>query len=121
NQDGSVNSAANPAASGSIVSVFANGLGSITPQQSDGALINLPLPTNDFPATVEALVPDPNSPRGVGTMQVPAEVTYDGPAPFRVAGISQVNFRLNTNIGATYRVGVAGGFSQVFRIFVITQ
>lgn len=121
NQDGSVNSAANPAASGSIVSVFANGLGSITPQQADGALVNLPLPNNVFPATVQALVPDPNSPRGIGTMQVAAEVTYNGPAPFRVAGVSQINFRLNTNIGATYRIGVAGGFSQVFRIFVTPQ
>ena len=118
NQDGSVNSAANPAASGSIVSVFANGLGSITPRQPDGALINLPLPNNDFPATVQALVPDPLSPRGLGTIVVAADVTYNGPAPFRVAGISQVNFRLNTNIGTTYRVGVAGEFSQVFRIFV---
>ena len=121
NQDGSVNSATNPAASGSIVSVFANGLGSIAPQQADGALVNLPLPNNVFSATVQALVPDPNSPRGLGTIQVAAEVTYNGPAPFRVAGISQINFRLNTSIGATYRVGVAGGFSQVFRIFVTAQ
>jgi len=28
---------------------------------------------------------------------------------------------LNTNIGTTYRVGVAGEFSQVFRIFVTPQ
>lgn len=118
NQDGSVNSAANPAASGSIVSVFVNGLGSIAPQQTDGALIDLPLANNVFPATVQALVPDPLSPRGLGTMEVAAEVTYYGPAPFRVAGVSQVNFRLNTNIGVTYRVGVAGGFSQGFRIVV---
>jgi len=121
NQDGSVNSATNPAASGSVVSVFANGLGSITPQQADGALVDLPLPNNVFPASVEALVPDPNSPRGIGTMEVAAEVLYNGPAPFRVAGISQVNFRLNTNIAATYRVGVAGIFSQVFKIFVTPQ
>ena len=121
NQDGSVTSVTNPAASGSLVSVFANGLGSITPQQADGALVNLPLPNNVFAATVQALVPDPNSPRGLGTKEVAAEVTYNGPAPFRVAGISQVNFRLNTNIGATYRVSVAGGFSQVFRIFVTPQ
>jgi hypothetical protein len=51
-------------------------------------------------------------------MQVPVDVIYDGPAPFRVAGVSQIDFRLNTNVGATYRIGVAGGFSQVFRIFV---
>jgi uncharacterized protein (TIGR03437 family) len=121
NQDGSVNSATNPAALGSVVSVFANGLGSITPQQADGALVDVPLPNNVFSATVKALVPDPNSPRGTGTMEVAAEVLYYGPAPFRVAGISQVNFRLNTNIAATYRVGVAGEFSQVFKIFVTPQ
>jgi uncharacterized protein (TIGR03437 family) len=121
NQDGSVNSATNPAALGSLVSVFANGLGSITPQQADGALINLPLPNNVFQATAEALVPDPLSPRGLGTKEVPAEVTYYGPGPFRVAGISQINFRLNTTIGTTYRVSVAGVFSQVFRIFVAQQ
>jgi uncharacterized protein (TIGR03437 family) len=121
NQDGSVNSATNPAVLGSIVSVFANGLGSITPQQAEGALVNLPLANNVFLVTVQALVPDPNSPRGVGRIEVAAEVTYNGPAPFRVAGISQVNFRLNTNIGAIYRVGVAGEFSQVFRIFVTPQ
>ena len=118
NQDGSVNSAAIPAASGSIVSVFANGLGSIAPQQVEGALINLPLANNVFSATVQASVPDPLNLRGLGTKEVAAEVTYYGPAPFRVAGISQVNFRLNTNIGVTYRVGVAGGFSQGFRIFI---
>lgn len=121
NQDGSVNSAANPAASGSIVSIFANGLGSIAPQQADGALVDLPLPNNVFPATVQALVPDPLGPRGLGTIEVAAEVTYYGPAPFRVAGVSQINFRLNTNTGVRYRVGVAGGFSQVFRIFVTPQ
>src|SRR3984957_5278921 len=121
NQDGGVNAAANPAAPGSIVAVFANGLGSITPEQADGALINLPLPNNVFPATVQASIPDPNSPRGVGTIEVAAEVAYYGPAPFRAAGVSQINFRLNTSIGATYRVGVAGGFSQVFRIFVTPE
>ncbi|MEO8096965.1 MAG: hypothetical protein ABI811_04645 [Acidobacteriota bacterium] len=121
NQDGSINSAVNPAAPGSLVSVFVNGLGSITPQQADGALINLPLPNNVFPATVQASVPDGSPPRGLGRKEVAAEVTYNGPAPFRAAGISQINFRLNTNIGVTYRVGVAGGFSQVFRIFVTAQ
>lgn len=119
NQDGSANSAANPAALGSIVSVFVNGLDTITPQQADGALINLPLPNNVFPATVQAIVPAP-FPRGI-PQEVAAEVTYNGPAPFRVAGVSQINFRLNTNLGAIYRVGVAGGFSQVFRIFVTPQ
>jgi uncharacterized protein (TIGR03437 family) len=43
NQDGTYNSADNPAAPGSIVTVYATGLGPITPAQPDGSLIGLPL------------------------------------------------------------------------------
>jgi len=45
NQDGSVNSAANPAPPNSIVSIYATGLGPINPPQADGSLVGLPLQT----------------------------------------------------------------------------
>ena len=38
NQDGSVNSVGNPAAPGSIMSIFATGLGPISPAQKDGSV-----------------------------------------------------------------------------------
>jgi uncharacterized protein (TIGR03437 family) len=81
NQDGTYNSASNPAAPGSIVTVYATGLGPITPSQPDGSLIGLPLPANTFTFGVEAIY-------------VPFEVQYAGPAPTLVAGVSQINFRI---------------------------
>jgi uncharacterized protein (TIGR03437 family) len=53
NQDGTVNSAANPVAPGSIVSVFATGLGPITPLQADGSSWKMPLPVNQLPVSLQ--------------------------------------------------------------------
>jgi uncharacterized protein (TIGR03437 family) len=47
NQDGTVNSADHPAPPGSIVAVFATGLGPIQPAQADGSLVEFPLPMRD--------------------------------------------------------------------------
>jgi uncharacterized protein (TIGR03437 family) len=44
NQDGTVNSASNPAMIGSVVSIFGTGLGAIEPVPSDGSIGGLPLP-----------------------------------------------------------------------------
>jgi uncharacterized protein (TIGR03437 family) len=121
NQDGSANSSTNPAAPGSLVSVFVNGLGTVSPQPTDGSLINLPLAKNFVPATVQALVPGLPLFHGGGVVtQVPAEVTYYGPAPFRVAGISQINFRLNPQ-ATGYIVSLADKTSQVFTVFTAGQ
>ena len=49
NQDGSFNSASNPAQVGSTVTVFATGLGAINPPQPDGAIVGVPLPANVLP------------------------------------------------------------------------
>jgi uncharacterized protein (TIGR03437 family) len=96
NQDGTVNSAQHPAPSGSIVSVFATGLGPIRPAQEDGIVIGLPLPENSLAAT--AFI-NTRTPFG-GQIRIPLEVQYAGPAPFQVAGFSQVNVRLPTGPGS---------------------
>ncbi|HTQ54663.1 MAG TPA: hypothetical protein VMI94_09405 [Bryobacteraceae bacterium] len=88
NQDGSFNSPSNPAPVGSIVSVFATGLGPINPPQPDGAFVGLPLPSNTLADFVYYLYDT----FFIGTISVPCEVTYAGPAPFEVAGVSQINF-----------------------------
>jgi uncharacterized protein (TIGR03437 family) len=101
NQDGTINSANHPAPVGSVVSVFATGLGPITPPQADGTLVGLPLPANNvLPVGVQAPTPifEPCHP-GVqscfpGPSYISFEVTYAGPAPYLVAGASQINFRI---------------------------
>lgn len=92
NQDGSYNTADNPAAPGSIVSVWATGLGPITPAQADGAPIGLPLPVNNLTFSVEAVYL--LGPHGVVEEDVPFSVQYAGPAPTLVAGVSQINFQV---------------------------
>jgi uncharacterized protein (TIGR03437 family) len=95
NQDGSVNSAANPAEFGSIVSIFATGLGPISPPQADGALVGLPLPVNELPVQVDLQCT--SLPCGVLGLPGP-EVVYSGPAPFLIAGASQINFKATPQI-----------------------
>jgi uncharacterized protein (TIGR03437 family) len=93
NQDGTLNTAANPAPVGSTVSVFATGLGAITPPEADGAIIGSPLPADVLPAEVYW-----QSGSLIGLVSSPLDVTYAGPAPFEVAGVSQVNFVVGGNV-----------------------
>jgi len=94
NQDGTYNTASNPAPVGSIVSVWATGLGPITPALPDGTPIGLPLPTNQFVFGVKAVYTI-GIPFGT-EFDTPFDVQYAGPAPTLVAGVSQINFRVGT-------------------------
>jgi len=88
NEDGTVNSAANHAKLGSIVSVFGTGFGSLYPPPKDGQILTGTLPT--LAALVQVLY-----------QGLPLEVTYAGPAPTLVAGVTQVNFRLPAFTGTS--------------------
>ena len=94
NQDGTLNTAANPAPVGSTVSIFATGLGAITPPEADGAIVGTPLPADALPAQVYWL----GSGFFAGLIAFPLDVTYAGPAPFEVAGASQINFVVGGNV-----------------------
>jgi uncharacterized protein (TIGR03437 family) len=79
NQDGTLNSADNPAPPGSVVTLYATGTGPVAPLGPDGAVVtadSLPLAT--LPVTVQV----------GGT---PASVMYAGGAPGIVQGVMQVN------------------------------
>ncbi|HVV43803.1 MAG TPA: hypothetical protein VHC72_01320, partial [Bryobacteraceae bacterium] len=89
NQDGTLNSALNPAPQDSIVAVFATGLGPVNPRQPDGSLVPAsPLPVNAYSVTIGV-------PFHIGVVPamsyLPAD--YAGPAPFQISGTSQINFR----------------------------
>jgi uncharacterized protein (TIGR03437 family) len=94
NQDGSINSTSNPAQVGSVVTVYATGLGPIEPAQPDGGIVGLPLPENVLPVTLTwELQCCPVL--WLGPSSAPITVQYAGPAPFEVAGVSQINFVVN--------------------------
>ncbi len=120
NQDGSVNSAANPAKVGSTVSIFATGLGAIDPPQPDGAIVAPPVPANVLPVYLSWVGPYNQffTPLNIITPQ------YAGPAPYEVAGVSQINFVVpNTFSNETYQPFYlnAGGTSPGFQIHVAQQ
>lgn len=81
NEDGTVNSATNPANAGSIVSLFATGLGQTNPPASDGAIANGVLALATAPISVL-----------IGSL--PAYVVYAGAAPGEVNGVYQINVRI---------------------------
>jgi uncharacterized protein (TIGR03437 family) len=86
NQDGSLNSGANPAARGSIVSLYGTGEGAISPALPAGYLsISTPFSLPTHPVTVN-----------IGGQ--PAEVIYAGEAPFEPAGVFQINVRIPATI-----------------------
>ncbi len=81
NQDTTLNSASQPAARGSTVSVYATGVGAMNPQLQDGEVV--PVGAASAPVAPIAI----NFYSGVA-----ASVTYAGPAPGLVAGVLQINF-----------------------------
>ena len=87
NQDSSVNSPANPARIGSVVSIFATGEGQTSPAGVDGK------PGSDP-------VPHPILPVSVTIGGLPATIEYMGGAPAQVAGLMQVNARMSTKVGS---------------------
>jgi uncharacterized protein (TIGR03437 family) len=87
NQDGTVNSAANPAARGSVVSIYATGEGQTSPAGVTGSVTGSGLKTPLLPVTITI--------GGIG-----ATVQYAGSAPASVAGLLQVNAVVPPGISA---------------------
>lgn len=87
NADTSPNSAANPAAKGSVVVVYATGEGQTNPPGTDGLIAgaNPPKPQLPVTATVGGLA---------------ATIEYVGGAPQLAAGTLQVNIRMSPNVAS---------------------
>jgi uncharacterized protein (TIGR03437 family) len=87
NQDGTINSVANPAPRGSYVTIYAEGAGLMTPAMADGAVAALALP-----------LPAPVLPIGVIIRGEPATVAWAGAAPGYVSGLLQIDVIVPTTI-----------------------
>ncbi len=85
NQDLSVNSASNPAAPGSLISLYLTGGGQTSPTSTDGSLGSPPLPMLTLPVAVT-----------IGGQQ--AQVSYAGGAPGQVAGIVELTVEVPSGI-----------------------
>jgi uncharacterized protein (TIGR03437 family) len=87
NQDGTINGPTHPAASGTIVSIYATGEGQTNPAGQDGRVISTDLRVSLLPVSVR-----------IGG--VAATVTYAGSAPGLVSGAFQVNVRIPSGVGS---------------------
>ena len=93
NADQTINSASNPAASGSIVVLWATGEGVTDPPGVDGR------PAVD-------VYPAPTAPLSVEIGGYPAIVKYAGAAPGYLAGVLQINAQMSPNVQAGNAVPV---------------
>jgi uncharacterized protein (TIGR03437 family) len=112
NQDGSINSAANPAKAGSVISLYITGSGLTTPAETDGQLVNAsPPPVSVLTVTAQ-----------IGGQQ--ATVTYAGATPTQVSGLTQVNVQIPAGIqtGTAVPVAVeAGGTAAQSGVTIAVQ
>jgi uncharacterized protein (TIGR03437 family) len=103
NQDGSINSPNSPASASSVVSLYVTGEGQTVPAGVDGSVTTPPtLPTPILP--VAALIGGQ-----------PATILYAGGAPGLVAGVMQVNVRIQAGLSPGQQpvvVSVGGNSSQ---------
>jgi uncharacterized protein (TIGR03437 family) len=101
NQDGSINTVLNPAKRGDIIVFYATGFGQTAPAGTTGQITGTKLPIilqQPLPVTVMF-----GSTKGL--------VTYDGPAPAIIAGVSQINAVVpkDAPFGATVPLSVQVG------------
>ena len=118
NQDNTVNSAANPAKAGSIVSIWATGTGSIYPRPPDGQISTTA--QDYYCCQIGALVV-----RSSSFVQAPQPlpvVSYAGAAPGMVAGLVQINFQVPPYIDTPSTLGfsvfASGQSSSTVEIYV---
>ncbi|HTR35226.1 MAG TPA: hypothetical protein VMH80_04960 [Bryobacteraceae bacterium] len=110
NQDGSYNSDSNPAAAGSIVSLFGTGEGLTTPALPDGALV------------ISTPYSKPNASVTVTIGGQPANVTYAGAAPFLPTGVLQINAQIPDGVTGDAPVLVSvGGISTSRNVTVAVK
>jgi len=112
NQDGTINSASNPAPLGSVISLYATGGGQTLPAGVDGQVSAPPLAGQSLPVVAST------GPTCAGSTCVggPQRLQYAGPAPGEIAGLMQINVLLTplsvqpgSAVPVAIIVGPAGG------------
>jgi len=99
NEDGSLNTPANPAVLGSVISLFGTGFGPFDRSMPDGSVSVPPLPR--LVKTVRAtFLSVPLAPGRWVPPRIAGNVLYAGAAPGLVHGVAQLNIRVPTGLWA---------------------
>jgi uncharacterized protein (TIGR03437 family) len=94
NQDGTINSASNPAPRGSVISLFGTGFGAMSPQPDSLILTPHTPPWAAVTERMEAFIGAPVESGAAGMA-----ILYAGAAPGLAPGVVQVNVRIPANAG----------------------
>lgn len=108
NQDGTVNTAGNGAARGTVVTIYATGLGVLSPAVEDGEIAGPDLSR-------------PIAPVKVFVDGIESEVLYAGSAPGLVSGVAQVNFRVPEGAVIGSVVLAVGGLESQEGVFIAVR
>ena len=113
NQDTSINSTGNPAATGSVISLYCTGGGVTSPASADGEVIGGALRNLvQFPATTVT----------IGGVNAP--VQFAGAVPGAVAGLTQINVQVPAGLGPALALPVVvkiGDFSSTSGVTVAVK
>jgi uncharacterized protein (TIGR03437 family) len=90
NSDASINGAGNPAAPGSIISIYATGEGQLVPAGTTGCITGATLPLPKPVANVSVTIGG----------EAVSSIEYAGEAPDSVCGLIQINATLPSDLGA---------------------
>jgi uncharacterized protein (TIGR03437 family) len=104
NQDGSINSAGNPAPGGSYVTMYGTGLGQTSPAGVDDVLT----PVTNYPAQVYSTSVG-LSMNPLFSTPVPMKVLYAGPAPGLVEGVCQIDAVVPAGVSGEYFMQIIAG------------
>jgi uncharacterized protein (TIGR03437 family) len=123
NQDNTLNSAANPAKAGSIVSIWTTGTGSIYPRPLDGQISTAAQDYECCQVGMSLVVYDPLTGNPTSGFATEAVVLYAGAAPGMVAGVVQINFQIPAGYISTpgeygFAVTAGGKTSSFVGIYV---
>jgi len=127
NQDGTLNTSANPAPQGSYITLFGTGMGPYDRSLPDGSVVGPPLA--NLAASVTAIFPAPTPPPPpCGEMWLPpcpppnttnGKVLFAGAAPGEVAGVTQINLQIPDNAISGPEVGLTLIFGQEFYAYAV--
>lgn len=108
NEDGSLNSSANPARRGSVLSMYLTGEGRISPSVPDGAILSNTLPSPTQRVSVEFVSLDDELWPFKAAM---ADVLHAGGVSGSVAGLLQIKVRVPPEVDTTWSEEVFVGVS----------
>jgi len=106
-RDGTVNSAANPAARGDWVSIYATGAGITTPASIDGFVASAPLPS-------------PSAQVSVTMGGLPCQLNFVGSAPSLVSGVLQINAQVPPSLSPAAAVPIQVRMGSAISMPVVT-